>query len=289
MEPIIKHVDLALSELSPILSNSYLFSPDMTQPKGRKMDYRLIIHYEFELILESHGGMMVDDIEYPLSKGDIVFRRPGQTTQGILPYKCYAIIFDITNNNENPIDNPTLISYNNPIFDAIPLIFNTNYIEKYIPLFNIIMEEHINPTSTSEIIFKINILQIINMLYHEISASMEITSMVMMGQYGYIRKALEYIRVNWNKPLNLDILSYESGVSKNHFLKVFTKVMDMTPNDYITKLRLDKAKQLLAMTNDPVNIISMNCGYDNIPYFSYLFKRKIGVSPVEFRKKYSYY
>lgn len=290
MEPVIKYLNLELSDFSPTLSNSYLFNPDMSQPKGRKLDYRLIYHYEFELILESHGGMLVDGLEYALTKGDIVFRKPGQTTQGILPYKCYSIIFDIANpSDEISKETNSIICYKNQVLDAIPLIFNTSYSEKYIPLFNLIMEEHINPSVTSDIIFKINILQIINMLYHEITASMEIDSMLMMGQYGYIRKALEYIKSNWNKPLTLDLLSLKSGVSKNHFLKVFTKVMSMTPNEYITKLRLDKAKQLLAMTNDPINIISMNCGYDNIPYFSYLFKRKIGVSPVEFRKKYSYY
>lgn len=301
METLIKHLDLSLADFSPVLIRSYLFSPDMNVPKGKKLDYRLVDHYEFELILESSGGMYVDDIENPLIKGDIVFRRPGQTTQGILPYKCYAIIFDLTNDSESTgvssgagtsKEDPALhalISYKNTVLDKIPLIFNTSYIEKYIPLFNIIMEEFINPTEASELIFKINILQIINMLYHEVSSSMEISSMLMMGQYSYIRKALEYIRQNWNKPLNLDILSLKSGVSKNHFLKVFTKVMNLTPNDYITKLRIDKAKQLLAMTNDPINLIAIHCGYDNIPYFSYLFKRKVGISPNEFRRKYSYY
>jgi AraC-like DNA-binding protein len=150
------------------------------------------------------------------------------------------------------------------------------------------LKEHINPSSTSEIVFKINILQIINMLYYEITNSKDLGYMPVMGQYKYIRKALEYIESNWNNDINLNKLSMNSGLSKNHFLKVFTRATDLTPNEYITKIRMEKAKQMLAMTSTPINTIAINCGYDNIPYFSYLFKRKNGITPNEFRKKYSY-
>jgi AraC family transcriptional regulator len=292
METAIKYIDIPLSDFSPVLISSYLFNPDMSQPRGRKFERRLIEHYEFEFILESHGGMMSNDKEYDLVPNDIVFRRPGQTTQGLPPYKCYAIIFDITGDYEKKDNNDnskTVVSYKNPVLDLIPLIFNTRYSEKYIPLFNFIMKEHVNPSHTSDIVFKINILQIINMLYYEITNSLEIGSMPMMGQYKYIRKAIEYIKANLNNDINLDELSSNSGLSKNHFLKVFTKALNITPNEYITKIRLEKAKQMLAMTTTPINVISINCGYDNIPYFSYLFKRKIGITPNEFRKKYSYY
>lgn len=292
MDILIKYIDLPLSSFSPTLISSYLFNSDMDQPRGKKFDLRVIEHYEFEFILESRGGMMVNDKEYDLFPNDIVFRRPGQTTQGMPPYNCYAIIFDIASETHTPslIDKSKVItSYVNPILDDIPLIFNTNFREKYVPLFNFIMKEHINPSLTSDIVFKINILQIINILYYELTNSLEIGSMPMTGHYKYIRRALEYIKLNWNRGITLDELSNNSGLSKNHFLKIFTKALNITPNDYITKLRLEKAKQMLAMTTQPINAISINCGYDNIPYFSYIFKRKIGMTPNEFRKKYSYY
>lgn len=292
MDFLINNVDLPLSSFSPTLISSYLFSPDMTQPKGKKLEYRLVENYEFEFILESHGAMMLNDKEYPLAPNDIVFRRPGQTTQGILPYKCYAIIFKIDHENQknfNPEGQKILTYYTNPLLDSIPLIFNTPYSEKYVPLFNLIMKEHINPSVTSDIVFKINILQILNLLSYEITNSIELGSVNILGQHTYVRKALEYVKNNWNQEISLDALANNSGLSKNHFLKIFTKALKLTPNDYITKIRLEKAKQMLAMSSDPINVIAMNCGYDNIPYFSYLFKRKIGLSPVEFRKKYTYY
>jgi AraC family transcriptional regulator len=291
MQSAIKYIELPLSSFSPVLINSYLFNPDMSQPRGKKFDRRTIEHYEFEFILESNGGMMLNDVEYDLVINDVVFRRPGQTTQGLPPYKCFAIIFDITHDYTREDNNvrSEIISYKNAVLDSLPLIFNTHYPEKYVPLFNFIMKEHINPSNTSDIIFKINILQIINMLYYEITNSFEIGAVPLMGQYKYIRKALEYINANWNNDINLDALSSNSSLSKNHFLKVFTKALTLTPNEYITKIRLEKAKQMLAMTTTPVNEIAIHCGYENIPYFSYLFKKKIGITPNEFRKKYSYY
>ena len=157
MEATIKYIDLPLSDFSPVLIRSYLFTPDMSQPRGKKYELRLVEHYEFEFILESLGGMMSNDKEYDLVTNDIVFRRPGQTTQGLPPYNCYTIIFDIIGKNQKKdyTDNSkTLVSHKNPVLDAIPLIFNTQYSEKYIPLFDFVMKEHVNPSATSDIVFK---------------------------------------------------------------------------------------------------------------------------------------
>ena len=50
---------------------------------------------------------------------------------------------------------------------------------------------------------------------------------------------------------------------------------------FITKLRLDKAKDLLIRTDLTISDISAKCGFDNIPYFSYLFKKQIKLSSGE--------
>jgi len=64
--------------------------------------------------------------------------------------------------------------------------------------------------------------------------------------------------------------------------------MNITPNEYITRLRLDKSKELLVKTGLPVYEVALQCGFENIPYFSYVFKKYLNVSPGEFRKRHNY-
>jgi AraC-like DNA-binding protein len=69
---------------------------------------------------------------------------------------------------------------------------------------------------------------------------------------------------------------------------LFTKTMNITINEYITILRLEKAKGCLVTTDSSISEIALECGFENIPYFSYVFKRRVNVSPSQFRKKYRY-
>jgi transcriptional regulator GlxA family with amidase domain len=64
--------------------------------------------------------------------------------------------------------------------------------------------------------------------------------------------------------------------------------MHITPNYFISNLRLNTAKKILIETDLPVYDIAAQCGFENVPYFCFTFKKETGTSPLEFRKKYSY-
>jgi transcriptional regulator GlxA family with amidase domain len=59
--------------------------------------------------------------------------------------------------------------------------------------------------------------------------------------------------------------------------------MGVTPNNYILKLRLDKAKYLLATTNMAIADIGCECGFLDNVYFSYVFKKKEGIQPSQYK------
>lgn len=281
------HVRLETKDISPILLHSYFYSADMNQPKGKRLEFRNIKTYEMEFILESNGGMIIDDKAYDIQKNDIVFRRPGQSTQGILPYRCYSIIFHVTPDSHT--SERSIIHYQNPILDKLPLIFNTQRPSHYVSLFEAILKEYINPSNISDLVFKTYILHIFRLLYEEAVNPLHTETLIKNEYYKYIKRALSYIDYHWNQKVTLDDLSAAAELSKNYFLKIFSDTLGVTPNVYLTNYRMDKAKEMLVLSELAIQEIALQCGFENIPYFSYLFKKSTGLSPSEFRKQHHHY
>jgi len=100
----------------------------------------------------------------------------------------------------------------------------------------------------------------------------------------YIRivNAKMYIDENYHEQIDLEVVSKKAFISKFHFHRLFRKVYRQTPHQYITRKRIDKAKDLLA-DNKPVNEVCNEVGFESIGSFSILFKKEIGFAPTYYR------
>ena len=74
------------------------------------------------------------------------------------------------------------------------------------------------------------------------------------------------------------------ALSNNHFCTVFSQEMGITFTEYLTAQRVAKARELLASTDLRTSEISDAVGYNDPHYFSYQFKKQVGVSPRDYRK-----
>lgn len=77
------------------------------------------------------------------------------------------------------------------------------------------------------------------------------------------------------------------GVNESTFKRRFKQVLNIPPNAYIQKLRIDKAKEALELTQQPVEQISLMVGYQDSSFFRRLFKRETGLSPTQYRREFS--
>ena len=100
--------------------------------------------------------------------------------------------------------------------------------------------------------------------------------------YKRIVAAKVYIDDNYFEPIDLDDISQKAFLSKFHFHRIFKKVYHRTPHQYITKKRIEKAKNLLA-DNKPVTEVCSEVGFESIGSFSILFKKEIGFAPQYYR------
>lgn len=100
-----------------------------------------------------------------------------------------------------------------------------------------------------------------------------------------IRLAKEYINQNFSEPsLSLYTVSKVVGFSPNHFSTVFSQETGETFIEYLTKRRIMEAKKLIMETDMRFVDIAYEVGYSDAHYFSYVFKKKTGKTPKEFKK-----
>lgn len=87
-----------------------------------------------------------------------------------------------------------------------------------------------------------------------------------------------------DEDLSLNKAAHVANVSANHFSAIFSQNMGQTFIEYLTELRMNKAKELLRCTSKRSSEIAGEVGYKDAHYFSYLFKKAQGMTPSEYRK-----
>lgn len=100
--------------------------------------------------------------------------------------------------------------------------------------------------------------------------------------YQRIVAAKVYIDENFQESIDLEIISQQAFLSRFHFHRLFTQVYRHTPHQYLTRKRMDKAKDLLS-ENKPVTEVCNEVGFESIGSFSVLFKKEIGFAPQYYR------
>jgi two-component system response regulator YesN len=98
-----------------------------------------------------------------------------------------------------------------------------------------------------------------------------------------VKNILKYLETQCQTAVNLELLSEQFHYSPNYLNFIFKKETGMTVYDYLTRCRMEKAKQLLADGEKKVYEVAEAVGYTHTAYFSNLFKKHTGQSPKEFR------
>lgn len=99
-----------------------------------------------------------------------------------------------------------------------------------------------------------------------------------------LKDVLSYIRKNIDKNITLEELAQVSGMSPRYFCRVFRNMTGRTPIEYVNYYRIETASQMLITTGESITEIALNCGFNDMSYFSKTFKKLKGISPSKFRQ-----
>jgi AraC family transcriptional regulator len=95
-------------------------------------------------------------------------------------------------------------------------------------------------------------------------------------------RSIRYIKENFARPISLDLMAHEGGLSKYHFCREFKKATGMTPMQFLSRMRIKRSKDLLRK-GLPVSTIAMKVGFNDLSSFNRHFRSFVGLTPTEFR------
>lgn len=111
------------------------------------------------------------------------------------------------------------------------------------------------------------------------------SSLLQENDHELIETALEYINKNYHKKLTLQMVANRLHISRNYLCHLFKVQTGYKFCEYINLQRVNKAKKLIEENKKTFEFISFDCGFSSQSHFSTTFKKYVGVTPNEYKKK----
>lgn len=98
-------------------------------------------------------------------------------------------------------------------------------------------------------------------------------------------RARDYLAARFNRRTSLEGAARQADLSPFYFNRLFTQVFGETPHEFVTRLRIERAKRLLLVDHESVTDICFDVGYESLGSFSTRFHSLTGLSPAAFRRE----
>ncbi|WP_195988081.1 helix-turn-helix domain-containing protein [Clostridium sp. D53t1_180928_C8] len=251
-------------------------------------------HDEMELVYFKKGKFTVhiNMMKYEIEAPAFMFITSGDTHYIIGEEVCEesALVFDLKMLSFEYFDG---IQYEiiRPLIEQKiyfpPLINNDDSIwNELVNIYNKIIKEADKEGLTRFIRVKSYLYELIALLYENNKFNyLEKKDKANDYKIDNVKKVLRYIHDNYKQKIYLDDMSKLLGMNTQYFCRYFKKLVGKTPTEYINDVRIEKAKELLAESDDKIIDIAIACGYDNIGYFIKRFEEQKHMSPSQYRKQ----
>ena len=280
------------------MKNQYKFDCGISRYEGKTHFYHSHWHEFLELILVKKGCLKVilRNMSVNLAEGELLAVLPGElhSTESkdnkLLEFVCITFdtrifINSFYENSEIAVIYSFFSNYQMPGF----YLYNSNDVKKgQIPklMNNILLENKNRKTgyvfSIVTDLAKISLWLLRNHGQNGTSAT-EAENKVL---YARILKLFEIIRAKYNTNISTGEIADMMSMSKSHFCSFFKKVTGSGFRVYLQSQRITEAIKLLYLTDYNVSEIASIVGYNDVNFFVRIFKKQMGIPPLQYRKKY---
>lgn len=235
-------------------------------------------NYEIELIVRDGNYSLNKWKSIRLSKGHILLRSPEEKYFSTVE-ESYLVAFDIGNRPKKNNSAPEVSVC------GIPFPFDTS--ERFLDYYILFRESYYLYNGNrwmNRYAVKANLLRIIYYILCDMTEAHKKDGVSAKNKI-LIEQVKQYMRDNYTKSVTLDELCEQVMLSPSHLGRLFKKATNKTPLEYMIELKLNAAREKLLTTTLSIKEISYDCGFDNISYFCTLFKKKLNITPQEYRFK----
>lgn len=251
--------------------NSQIAAKNTVTSKKRKTSM-----FEIELPIEDGGVSYIDTNSKQINPNMLICAKPEQVRHTRFPFKCYYV---------------HMIIHSGTLYDALietPDFIEIDNNETYKEIFTKLIKHYNTLSDSKEIILQSLILELIYTITRDSTKKSVISNS--NNNYTLIEKSLKYIKEHLTEDLSLEAIAKEMSISPTYFHNIFKTSVSKTLRDYVEEQRLKKAINLLTTTNYSLTHIAYESGFSSQSYFSYVFKRKMKLTPREYvREIYSKY
>lgn len=110
--------------------------------------------------------------------------------------------------------------------------------------------------------------------------------MTTVGYSRHIQNAIHYLEAHLEEKIHLQDVADYVHISASHLSRQFRKETGLSMTAFINKRRVDRAKALLSENQESVTAIALSCGFENLNYFSKIFREQTGMTPLNYQKQH---
>ena len=247
-------------------------------------------HKDFEIIRVISGDfkLYLNNISYTLTAGDIIFVSCGTLHRGEPKnciYECIVLDLNFLRRKSNDI----ISTFITPIINGnsvINCVLNKNDDLIYATA-NALFSAMRNKESYFELEVSSLLLKLFSLLYkaNYIRTAKETKTAGKQSQN--IIKMLDWIEENLTEPISLEKLSEISGLNEKYICRIFKEYTSKSPITYINELRIESACHEMTVNSSSVTKAAYDCGFNDLSYFSKVFKAYKGMSPKDYKTEFS--
>lgn len=256
---------------------------------------------EFGYLTRGKLDFIVEGVPYKLKAGDLTITRPWQPHQVGNPLisasRMHWLILDVNVRRPNdPWKWPSWINFAAHDLQKLTQLLSHNeqavwqgnkQIEKCFEK----IAEYIQKTDKPEAI-QTRLQLYINELCLEVFEMLQAKNIKLNARLSSTRRSVEMFLAGLNEhidyPWTLEKMAKHCNLGRSRFAHYCKRITNMTAAEYLNHCRIEKAKKLL-IENHHLNVldIAMTCGFESSQYFATVFKKKIGITPSQYRETHS--
>lgn len=235
---------------------------------GTETNPRTVTDYELEIFVCDGGVSHVNGISYPIRKNAMLIAKPGDRRSSILHFSAQFVHFSVKD--------PAL----RQLADSVSGVYPPQEAD-YLQTLCHICDAALDMEPDSDLLAGALLTELLCRVKKARSAAQQISY---NQEDSVVGMSIDYMKQNYMKTLSIEKLAQCCNVSASHLHKLFAQTVHTTPGNYLTRLRLTAAKNLLRTTGMSVSEVAEQCGFNSQAYFSDCFRKHCGISPKEFRR-----